>query len=141
MFTEPHRDYFVRSPDENDAIKLLKSLMPEERSEETEGENRIHCRQCLHVITRPDESITVNGAHHHTFANPHGIVFEIGCFRNAEGCGYAGRPTIEFTWFSGYSWQIAICSKCLLHLGWFFTSDNTDSSFTGLILDRLIYSK
>jgi hypothetical protein len=97
----------------------------------------IICRQCHQPITRPEERITVQGAHHHTFANPHGIVFEIGCFKYAQGCGYAGPPSTEFTWFSGYAWRVSFCTMCLTHLGWVFIAESGDS-FHGFILDRLI---
>ena len=102
-----------------------------------EEEQYILCRQCRQAITRPAERITVQGAHHHTFANPHGIVFEIGCFKFAQGCGYAGPPSTEFTWFSGYAWRVSFCTLCLTHLGWVFIADSGDS-FHGFILDRLI---
>jgi len=95
----------------------------------------ILCRQCQLVITSPDERIEMQGAHQHTFANPHGSVYQIGCFRSAAGCGYAGSD--EFTWFSGYSWKIAVCGSCLFHLGWLFVSPGKES-FNGLILDHLI---
>lgn len=97
------------------------------------------CRQCLAMITTPEERIAVGGAHQHTFANPHGIVFEIDCFRNARGCGAVGSPTDEFTWFAGYFWQVAICTNCLTHLGWRFTSVHA-APFFGLIHDRLMES-
>ena len=48
-------------------------------------ENAIVCRSCLFPITRPDQRIAIQGAHEHTFANPHGIVFQIGCFGSADG--------------------------------------------------------
>lgn len=97
------------------------------------------CRQCMALITAASERIAVAGAHQHTFANPHGIVFEIGCFRNAWGCGTLGSPTNEFTWFAGYFWQVAVCASCLTHIGWLFTSPDT-AGFYGLILDRLMES-
>jgi len=102
-----------------------------------EEEQYIVCRQCHQAITRAAERITVQGAHHHTFANPHGIVFEIGCFKHALGCGYAGPPSTEFTWFSGYAWRVSFCTLCLTHLGWVFISGGGDR-FHGFILDRLI---
>jgi hypothetical protein len=102
-----------------------------------EEEQYVLCRQCHQAITRPAERITVQGAHHHTFANPHGIVFEIGCFKYAQGCGYAGPSSTEFTWFSGYAWRVSFCTLCLTHLGWVFIADSGDS-FHGFILDRLI---
>lgn len=97
------------------------------------------CGQCKQIITYPEERILKMGAFQHTFANPHGIVFEIGCFRFANGCGYTGPATSEFTWFSGYSWRIAVCNQCLTHLGWLFLSAGPDR-FHGLILDQLLWT-
>ena len=100
-------------------------------------ENYLLCRACLHPIVRPADRISVQGRHMHTFANPHGIVFEIGCFQNAPGCGVIGPASDEFTWFPGHRWRVCICAACLAHLGWLFTASSGDA-FHGLILDRLI---
>ena len=111
----------------------------EEEFEETESDpqNYIVCRQCLQIITSEEERTIVNGLHRHTFANPNGIVFDIGCFNNAVGCGFAGHWSTEFTWFAGFSWRILICGMCLTHLGWMFES-GSGSRFYGLIMDRLL---
>ncbi len=93
------------------------------------------CRRCRAVITSRDQAIVVNDAHFHAFFNPAGIVYEIRCFRRAPGCFIHGRPTTEFTWFNGYSWQFCLCSTCLTHLGWFFSA--AGFSFYGLIGTRL----
>ena len=103
---------------------------------ESGPENYILCRQCSQVITSRHEKMSVNGSHRHTFANPHGIVFEIGCFRTVTGCGVAGSPSDEFSWFPGYRWRIVVCGMCLTHLGWLFMSAG-GNTFNGLILDRL----
>ena len=79
----------------------------------------------------------MNGSHRHTFANPHGIIFEIGCFKQASGCAAVGPPSAEFTWFAGYRWQPGLCVACLIHLGWVFSAAGGDG-FHGLILERLI---
>lgn len=104
---------------------------------EAEGERYILCRQCRNMITGPAEGIWMNGSHRHTFANPVGVVYEIGCFNSATGCRSVGPATGEFTWFSGHLWRVAICAKCLTHLGWHFFS-SAGRGFHGLILDRLI---
>jgi len=101
------------------------------------GERYILCRQCLNMITGPDEGIWMNGNHRHTFANPLGVVYEIGCFNSAPGSRAVGPATDEFSWFSGYLWRVAICAQCLTHLGWFFLS-SAGHGFHGLIIDRLI---
>ena len=82
--------------------QLAEEEAPEQEPEE---EEYILCRQCRQAITRPAERITVQGSHQHTFANPHGIVFEIGCFDTVKGCGYAGPASDDFSWFKGYSYS------------------------------------
>jgi hypothetical protein len=87
------------------------------------------------VVTGGEQRFAVGGAHRHTFFNPAGIVYEVGCFRQAVGCIASGPPSAEFTWFAGHLWRIALCRRCRTHLGWHFTSG--DESFFGLILPRL----
>ncbi len=96
----------------------------------------LFCRHCTRLITFPDQRLAVDGAFRHTFFNPQGIVFEIGCFQTAAGCVAIGRETSEFTWFKGFSWRICLCSGCQVHLGWRYRSPE-GSRFFGLILDRL----
>jgi hypothetical protein len=81
--------------------------------------------------------IEVEGSHQHTFANPEGILFQIGCFRSAAGCGHIRPATYEWSWFKGFRWSVALCTKCLTHLGWLYTS-TAGESFYGLILSRLV---
>lgn len=106
---------------------------------DAEPQRLLICRQCGEGITRPDQGISVEGAQGHTFANPHGIVYEIGCFRSADGCAAVGPASDEFTWFQGFSWRIAVCRRCQVHLGWRFES-RAMVHFYGLIVDRLILS-
>ncbi len=103
--------------------------------EAPEAEEVLRCVACGHEITSAAHRISVNGGHHHTFANPAGIVFEIGCFSEARGCANWGRPTEEFTWFKGYAWRFSICARCHAHLGWHYVGDG---GFYGLILAHLI---
>lgn len=82
----------------------------------------------------------ISGSHAHTFANPMGSVFRIGCFQAADGCGDAGTLSSEFTWFAGFAWRVAFCRTCLTHLGWHFLS-SAGNGFYGLILERLVVSR
>jgi hypothetical protein len=93
------------------------------------------CAVCLHPITRLTDRIVINERHQHVFANPHGYIFEIGCFAHAPGCVCAGELTTFFSWFPGYAWQAAHCGQCLTHLGWRFLAE--DTQFFGLVLERL----
>lgn len=97
----------------------------------------VRCRQCGLVITAVEEQTAINGSFCHTFFNPAGIVFELGCFRRATGCQVVGSPTDEFTWFPGFFWRFAFCGQCRSHLGWHYASPSTGAGFFGLILNRL----
>jgi len=105
---------------------------------ETEEEHLIRCRECLFPITREEAQDEWAGSRQHTFANPAGIVFTIGCFSAAEGCIPVGPLSDEFTWFPGFAWRVGICRGCLTHLGWHFAAPS-GARFWGLILDHLIF--
>jgi hypothetical protein len=100
-----------------------------------DAEEAIRCRACGQVVTGHEQRLAVGGSPVHTFFNPAGIVFELGCFRRAPGCSGSGAMSSEFTWFPGYLWQIVLCRNCRMHLGWYFIS--AEDSFFGLILARL----
>jgi len=105
--------------------------------EKTTGRRFLLCSGCLNRITRNDVQINVNGSHKHVFVNPQGLVFELGCFAWAVNCVGTGPSTSEFSWFSGYQWQITVCLQCLKHLGWKYEAPDKNG-FYGLILDRLV---
>lgn len=114
---------------------------PQSATKEDPAEERlILCRECLYPITREEERREMAGAQQHTFANPAGLVFTIGCFRSAQGCVPVGPSSDEFTWFKGFAWQVGVCRGCLAHLGWHFRAPS-GTSFWGLILDHLIFPR
>ena len=106
------------------------------RMEATEEGAELACATCLGLVTTAAARIEVAGAHEHTFANPHGFCFRIGCFAEAPGCVAVGGPSTYWSWFSGYRWEVGHCARCGEHLGWQFRSDTL--RFHGLILDRLV---
>ncbi|MCB2183024.1 MAG: hypothetical protein KQH63_13400 [Desulfobulbaceae bacterium] len=95
------------------------------------------CRHCRARITTAGQMIEMNGSHRHTFANPYGKVFGIGCFSIAPGCVTYGPPTKDCTWFTGCSWRYSMCATCRVHLGWKYQSD-LSGSFYGLIMSELV---
>ena len=137
MCLTAHPNGNMNSPQPLPAVFWLKTPAAPERGggtdpdsavqEEVEDERLILCRECLFPITREEEQSEMAGAGQHTFANPAGIVFTIGCFSAAE-----------FTWFPGFDWRVAICRGCLTHLGWHFAAPS-GAAFWGLILDHLIF--
>lgn len=125
-------------------ISLLKSPPPgsdsdlevkDKTSLAAPEKKKVLCRSCGAEITDNSFATNVNDSHEHSFFNPHGYVFQIRCYSAATGCISAGNPSNEFTWFSGYTWQLAVCNKCSAHLGWRFQSDSV--SFYGLIRDKI----
>lgn len=136
----------MMSPTSPIPLQTLKTLPPgavldKARSsidfEQNHGERGpfLICRACGQRITPVSARMSVSGQYEHTFFNPHGLVFVLGCFAMAPGCGLSGMPSSEFTWFPGYFWQPAHCRACLQHLGWRYTGES--SGFFGLILDQL----
>lgn len=102
----------------------------------SDEENFLRCATCKYPITQETDRIHINEKHEHVFANPDGYVFHIGCFAKAPGCFVYGEKTSYFTWFPGYTWQMAICAQCVHLLGWAYQSH--EHQFYGLIVDKLI---
>jgi len=128
----------AKNVDEERIARLREELeTTTEEADEPDEEKKIRCRACRHLITTTDHVFSIDGGHRHTFANPAGIVFEIGCFSAADGCANRGAPTSEFSWFSGYSWRFSLCSRCRGHMGWFYAGEGKPG-FYGLILAHLI---
>jgi hypothetical protein len=120
-------------------IQLDKSLADKKALSSKEG-RRLCCVHCGKPITDEDQRIIIRSSHRHRFSNPHGLIFQIGCFAAAPGCAQVGAATEEWTWFSGYAWQVALCRSCGIHLGWRYR-DASGDGFYGLILDRLVADK
>ena len=108
----------------------------QEDGEETKRGPVLRCVFCGHGICDAAARVSVQGSHEHTFSNPAGIIYHIGCFASAPGCRLAGEPTGEFSWFAGYAWRYALCGGCSIHLGWVYRSGDGDRFF-GLIVERL----
>jgi hypothetical protein len=123
---------------EPDGDAWLEEILKHEELEQEGEEENLYCFICGQVITQTRQRIPVGGAHKHTFTNPGGYRFEIGCFREASGCEQAGEFTDFYSWFDGYAWRYAMCGSCRVHLGWVYRGED---SFFGLVLDRLLATK
>jgi hypothetical protein len=95
----------------------------------------IVCATCSQPITTASQRLSVSGRHLHEFMNPEGQRFVVACFSGASGLLAAGEPSSIWTWFPGYTWQIALCQSCSTHLGWIYRGEA--QLFYGLIWDRL----
>jgi hypothetical protein len=108
----------------------------ESRDRERQGsQGALVCARCRSLVTSRAAAIPMRGSHAHTFANPHGFEFRIGCFADAPGCVEVGAESTYWTWFEGFTWRVSVCRHCGEHLGWLFRSP--DARFFGLILDHL----
>lgn len=38
----------------------------------------------------------------------------------SEACNVEtnGAPSAEYSWFPGYTWTVALCANCMVHVGW-----------------------
>ena len=93
------------------------------------------CAVCGHRISDDDCRIEKQGAHEHTFVNPAGFDYRIGCFNAAPGCAHLGPTESAFSWFPGWTWQVAACAQCRAHVGWIYR--NSGEQFHGLIVAAL----
>jgi len=114
--------------------EAIKRLAEDALDETEEPSRRLVCHNCRYLITTDNRRIEVAGGHSHTCTNPHGIVYQVECFSAAPGCREIGAAYQEYSWFTGYRWQVAICGQCQEHMGWQFRGEH---SFYGLIRDRL----
>jgi hypothetical protein len=135
MFATPVRNIYLLKKTKQPATAPTQQVIPK-TSDSENGKDFLLCTVCQNPITRHRDRIEQNGAHQHVFANPHGYVYQIGCFAQAPGCAAIGQETSYFSWFSGYKWRVALCNRCLTLLGWAFRSG--ESHFFGLIVDKLM---
>ncbi|HTJ45031.1 MAG TPA: cereblon family protein [Kofleriaceae bacterium] len=101
----------------------------------SDDDDALVCTACEHRITSRDLREERAGAHEHTFVNPGGFVHHLGCFAAASGCVHVGGRETAFSWFPGWTWQIAECARCRTHMGWLFVCEH--EQFHGLLLAKL----
>lgn len=111
------------------------SKVEEEIQKQTD--DSIFCAKCGHRVTRTRFRLSKGGSHDHVFFNPAGVMFEVLCFKEAEGVVDVGPSTEDHTWFPGYGWNFALCINCSDHLGWCFKGDGDPPVFFGLIRNKL----
>lgn len=108
-----------------------------EPSLDDDEEIAILCDACGAIVTTASSRREIFGAHQHTFMNPAGIAFTIGCYAEAPGCLAVGAASEEWAWFPKHAWRAVVCRRCATHLGWRFDEVAGVSAFHGLIVDRL----
>ena len=76
------KEYFLKG---EVPVKIYSSIEDQIKEETVDKNWQILCAECSQAITDDSERIEVNGAYEHTFVNPGGIIFQIGCFANISG--------------------------------------------------------
>jgi hypothetical protein len=114
---------------------MAKERAESSRDAQAPGDDSLRCTACDHRITERGYRREMSGAHEHVFVNPAGLSFRIGCFVAAPGCVHVGMTSGVFSWFAGWTWQVAVCSRCRAHLGWMFRC--AGEQFHGLIVSAL----
>jgi hypothetical protein len=138
IYTASRRRYplFVLWKAKNEVARPEPPRVAPSQDEQDRGTGVLCCPRCWRPVTSHDARIHISGGYEHSFVNPAGIRYRIGCFARAGGCVPVGARSSEFTWFPGYTWQILLCAACGEHLGWLFRGEC--ERFFGLILHRLV---
>lgn len=135
----PARPAATASAAAGDAVADRETLDPKLRTlmddKDRPKEGLLFCAACSHVIGHVADRIEVEGAFEHTCTNPYGFVHRFGCHRDAPGCAISGQRQAADSWFEGFSWRLAACGACNVHMGWLF--EHASRQFFGLILDRI----
>uniref|UniRef100_A0A8D8L012 Protein cereblon n=1 Tax=Culex pipiens TaxID=7175 RepID=A0A8D8L012_CULPI len=96
------------------------------------------CKRCSNEIGSYNDLFAMSKQGVQTsYCNPSGFVHEtLTIYKTRENSTFTTeRPSTEFSWFPGYSWQITLCSNCRNHLGWKFVATKKNylpKSFYGL---------
>ena len=113
---------------------VIRDHLPKKRA-------HIVCAQCGRHISTSDQRFAYDGERMYgVFINPFGVVFELCTLTSATNLIALGAPTEEGTWFNGYAWQVCLCDRCHVHLGWRYESHGSarePSLFYGLIRSKL----
>lgn len=117
-----------------DAVDLITHSHADERSDGV----AYYCVRCGAFVTRGRFGIRMNGEHEHVVFNPAGILFRVMCFSDAPGAVAVGNASDQFTWFKGFTWRIALCKGCGVHMGWMYEGTGAPAVFFGLIRPMLV---
>lgn len=82
------------------------------------------CRHCYQTIANHGDvfSMSAEGLQG-TYCNLYGYVYETITIYKATGLQLQNvPPSTNASWFPGYAWTVAACSRCRKHMGWKFTA-------------------
>lgn len=108
------------------------------------GSKVYRCVACGSVVTHSDRIILVAGNTQHQHVNPEGIECDFYTFSSCPGAIALGEATEAHTWFPGYSWRVALCVNCGLHLGWHYellSKTQPPMEFWGILIAHVAVSE
>ncbi|CAH1634959.1 unnamed protein product [Spodoptera littoralis] len=79
------------------------------------------CSSCMAQIARKEHIFPMSSEGvHSNYTNLGGYMHDI--LTVSEVCGVApsGAASAEYSWFPGYTWTVAVCANCMVHVGWRF---------------------
>lgn len=104
------------------------------------------CKRCkTRIASYSDIFAMAKGNVNANYCNPAGYIHETLTVNKTveKSVSMVDRPSTDFSWFPGYAWQIAVCSKCSSHIGWKFvavTKNLKPKAFFGLSCKSLVVS-
>ncbi|XP_055351224.1 protein cereblon-like [Paramacrobiotus metropolitanus] len=107
--------------------------------------NQLDCFDCHTMVAAKEDGICMTREGLTTaYMNPGGLTQEIFTVKKVSpNIYFHGKPTLEFTWFPGYTWRHAACGTCHSHLGWRYDAVRKDmhpQQFFGLQREEVLPS-
>lgn len=81
----------------------------------------------LALASRNDTLVGGRRVNIQLFENPHGHQFEVITFRKADVNPHWPADK-HFSWFPGFSWTVATCPRCKIHLGMYAPAPVSDAN-------------
>ncbi|XP_035442906.1 protein cereblon [Spodoptera frugiperda] len=79
------------------------------------------CSSCMAQIARKEHIFPMSSEGvHSNYTNLGGYMHDILTVSEACNVETNGAPSAEYSWFPGYTWTVALCANCMVHVGWRF---------------------
>jgi hypothetical protein len=122
----------IHTPPDTNRLRLLLSFLTESAT------RRLCCAWCRRPLAAKPAVFNLPGAEGTVgaYVNPHGFIHQTLTLRtllqDQRLVFLEGEPEARDSWFAGYAWQIAYCSRCGHHLGWRFSLQQQQHQQEGL---------
>ncbi|KAF0990913.1 hypothetical protein HZS_1029, partial [Henneguya salminicola] len=86
----------------------------------------IECINCSTIFCNLRDVIIDNSLQEMIHSNLEGEVFDLVPVKKIRNCQTNNAPSLRLTFFENYSWDIAFCVVCSCHIGWRYSTTNSD---------------